>query len=44
MLFLILIDVQYLHNVFVNFEKGLNDPIQSSSGSHHPIKKSPSKI
>ena len=41
MLILILINVQYLQNVVFSFKKGPNDQNHSSSGSHHPIKKSP---
>ena len=39
MLVLILIDVQYLHNVVFSLEKDLNGQNCSSSGSHRPIKK-----
>ena len=41
MLILILIDVQYSQKADFSFEKGLNRENHSSSGSHHPIKKSP---
>ena len=45
MLVLILIDVQYLHNVVFSLEKDLNGQNCSSSGSRRPIKKiTPSKI
>ena len=44
MLILILINVQYLQNVVFSFEKGLNGQNHSSSGSHHPTQKSPSKV
>ena len=37
MLILILIDIQYLQNVVLSFEKGLNGQNHSSSGSHHHI-------
>ena len=37
MLILILIDVQYLHNVIFSFEKGLNGQNHSSSDSHHDM-------
>ena len=40
MLIFILIDVQYLHNVF-SFEKGSNGQSHSSSISHHLVKKFP---
>ena len=43
MLILILINVQYLQSVFC-IKKGSNGQNHSSSGSHHLIKKSPSKI
>ena len=44
MLISILIDDQYLQNVFY-FEKGLNGQIHSSSDAQHLLKKSiPSKI
>ena len=39
MLILILINVQYLQKVFLTLIK-MNDQNYSSSGSHHPIKKS----
>ena len=38
MLISILINVQYLQNVFY-FEKGLNGQMHSSSDAHHLIKK-----
>ena len=41
MLILILMNVKYLQNVVFSFEKGLNGQNHSSSGSHHPIEKSP---
>ena len=41
MLILILIDIQYLQNVVLSFEKGLNSQNHSSSGSHHQIKNPP---
>ena len=41
MLIVILIDAQYLQNVFFSFEKGSNGQNHSSSDSNHPIKKSP---
>ena len=44
MLVLILIGVQYLWKADFSFEKGLNRQNHSSSGSLHPVKKSPSKI
>ena len=44
MLILILIDVQYSQNAVFSFEKGLNHQNHSPSGSHHPVKNSPSKI
>ena len=40
MLILILVVVQSLQNVVFSFEKGLNGQNHSSSGFHHPIKKS----
>ena len=41
----ILIDVQYLQNDGVYFEKGLNGQMHSSKDAHHLIRKStPSKI
>ena len=40
-LILILIEVQYLQNVVFSHGKGLNGQNDSSSASHHPIKKSP---
>ena len=43
MLVLILIDVQYLHNVVFSLEKDLNGQNCSSSGSHRPIKKNVSQ-
>ena len=39
MLILILINVRYSKNVVFSFEKGLHDENLSSSGPHHPIKK-----
>ena len=44
MLILILIDVQYSHKAVFSFKKGSNCQNHSSSGSHHPVKKSHSKI
>ena len=45
MLILILIDVQYSQKAVFSFEKDLNCQNHSSSGSLHPVKKSPtSKI
>ena len=44
MLNLILIDVQYLQKVVFSFEKGSNHQNHCSSGSHYPVKNSPSKI
>ena len=44
MLILILINVQYLQDVVFDFEKGLNGQNHSWPDSHHPIKKSPTKI
>ena len=41
MLFLILINVQYLQNVVFSFENGWNGPDHSSLVSHHPEKKFP---
>ena len=41
MLILILIDVQYSLKAVFTFEKGSNCQSHSSSGSHHPVKKSP---
>ena len=41
---LILIYVQYLRKAVFNFEKASNGQNHSSSGSHHLVKKSPSKI
>ena len=43
MLISILIDVQYLQNIVFSFEGGSNGQNQSSSGSHHLIKKFPSQ-
>ena len=40
----VLIDVQYLQNDFLSFEKGSNGQIYSSSASNYPIKNPPSKI
>ena len=37
--FWFIIDVQYLQNVIVSFEKGSNGQNHSSSDSQHPIKK-----
>ena len=42
-LILILLDVQYLQNVIVTFEKDSNGQNHSSSSSHQPIKKFPQK-
>ena len=49
MLILVLIDVQYLHNLVSSFEKGSNVQNQSlpdshHSDSHHSIKKFPQHI
>ena len=44
MLISILIDVQYLQNVIFSFEKDSSGQYHSFSGSHHLVKKSPSKI
>ena len=44
MLIFILINVQYLQNVVFHFEKGSNGQNHSSSGSNHPIKKSPANF
>ena len=44
MLLSILIDVQYLQNVIFSFEKDSSGQYHSFSGSHHLVKKSPSKI
>ena len=41
MLILILIDVQYLQNAVLSFEKFVNRQNHSSSSSHHLVKKSP---
>ena len=41
MLIVILIDVQYLQKAVFSFEKRSNGQNYSSSGSYHPIKKSP---
>ena len=41
---LVLIDVQYLQNDVLNFEKGSNGQIYSSSDSNYPTKNPPSKI
>ena len=43
MLILVLIDVQYSQKAIFSFEKGMIGQ-NISSGSHHPVKKSPSKI
>ena len=40
----ILIDDQYVQNVVLSFEKSSNGQNHSSSDSHHPTKKIPSKI
>ena len=40
MLILILMNVKYLQDVALSFEKSLNGQNHSSSGSHHPIEKS----
>ena len=40
-LILILIDVQYLQKAIFNFEEGSDCQNPSSSGSLHPLKKSP---
>ena len=42
MLILILINVQYSENADFSFENFLNRQNQSSSGSYHHVKKSPS--
>ena len=44
MLILTLLDVQYLQNVVISFEKGLNGQNPSLSDLDHPIKNPPSKI
>ena len=44
MLTVILIDVQYSHKAVFSFEKGSNHQNLSSSGSLHPVKKSPPPI
>ena len=44
MLILILIDVQYLNNVVFSIKKGSHGWNHSLSDSHHPIKKSRTKI
>ena len=44
MLILLLINVQYLHNVLFSFKKCKNGQIHSSSDSQYPIKKKNSKI
>ena len=44
MIILILIDVQYSQKAVFSFDKGLNGQNHSSTGSHQPVKKSPSKI
>ena len=41
MLTVILIDVQYSHKAVFSFEKDSNHQNPSSSGSLHPVKKSP---
>ena len=41
MLILVLIDVQYSQNAVFSFEKDSNCQNHSSTGSHHPVKKSP---
>ena len=38
---LILIDVQYSQKAVFSFVKGLNSQNHSSSGTNHPVKKSP---
>ena len=43
MLMLILIGVQYLQKVVSSFEKSLNGQNHSSWGSHHLVKKSPTR-
>ena len=43
MLILILIDVQYSQKAVFSFEQGSNGQ-NHSSGSHHPVKKSPQEI
>ena len=43
MLVVVLIDVQYIQNVVVSFEKGSNGQNHSSSDSHHPITHTSSK-
>ena len=44
MLVMILIDVQYLQDVVLSFEKGWNGQIHSSSDSHHSKKNIPAKF
>ena len=44
MLVLVRIDVQYIENVVVSFEKGSNAQNHSSSDSHHPITHTSSKM
>ena len=41
MLILTLLDVQYLQNVVISFEKGLNGQNPSLSDLDHPIKNPP---
>ena len=41
MVILIIIDVQYLHNVVFGFEENWNGESHCSSDTHHPIKQSP---
>ena len=41
MLILSLIDVKYSQKVVLSFEKDSSGQNHSSSGSHHPVKKSP---
>ena len=44
MLVLVLIDVRYIQNVVVSFEKGSNGQNHTSSDSHHPITHTSSTI
>ena len=43
-LILVLIDVEYSQKAYFSFEKGMIGQNNSSSGSHHPVKKFPCKI
>ena len=44
MLILVLIDVQYSQKIIFSFEKGMIGQNNSLSGSHHPVKTSPTKF